>query len=275
MPSSPDSRCPIVSPERIVADAVAAARANAPSRPIVVGLCGPQGSGKSTIAAALTARVPRSATLSLDDLYLTRVERQALARAVHPLFATRGVPGTHDVALGHAVLDALDRGEPVGLPRFDKAVDDRAPPATWPHLPAGCDLLVFEGWCVGARPQDDAALVRPVNALERIEDADAVWRTAINRALAGAYQSLFGRMDLLVLLEPPSFETVVGWRTEQERALRHARPDAPAGMDDAAVRRFVAHYERLTRHILAEMPARADLTLTLDAERRCVSTRQA
>ena len=263
-----------MSSERLLAEVVEAARAKLAPRPLVVGLCGPQGSGKSTLAAALIAHFPRSAVLSLDGLYLTRAERQRLADDVHPLFATRGVPGTHDVGQGLAVFDALDRGEAAVLPRFDKAVDDRAPASTWPHLPAGCDLLVFEGWCVGARPQDKASLIRPVNALEEREDPDAIWRTEVNRALGSTYQALFDRIDLLVLLEPPSFETVGGWRIEQEHALRRSRPDAPASMSDAEVARFVAHYERLTRHILEEMPGRADLAVKLDASRRCVSARR-
>lgn len=199
--------------------------------------------------------------------YLPRTARRELARNVHPLFATRGVPGTHDVALGLQVLGAIDRGEPVLLPRFDKASDDRAAVAEWPNAPAPCDLLIFEGWCVGAAPQADAALAEPINRLERDEDAAADWRVASNAALGGAYQKLFARIDALVLLATPDFATVLAWRREQENALRVSRP-GPAVMDDAEVARFVAHYERLTRHILAEMPARADLVVPLTASRR-------
>ena len=79
--------------------------------PLVLGICGAQGSGKSTLAEALAERLERDglacAVLSLDDLYLTRAERERLARGVHPLLATRGPPGTHDTSLGIAVLDAL------------------------------------------------------------------------------------------------------------------------------------------------------------------------
>ncbi|PTT43253.1 kinase, partial [Stenotrophomonas sp. HMWF022] len=95
----------------LVADRLAGQRSGDP--PLILGLCGAQGSGKSTIAARLAKQVERSAILSLDDLYLTRAERQKLARAVHPLFATRGVPGTHDVALGVETIAAVARGEAV------------------------------------------------------------------------------------------------------------------------------------------------------------------
>lgn len=238
--------------------------------PLVLGLCGSQGSGKSTLAealkAALEAEGRRVAILSLDDLYLGRAARERLACDVHPLFATRGVPGTHDVAQGIALIDAVRAGEPVVLPRFDKARDEPAPAGE--PAPAHLDLLIFEGWCVGARPQDDTALAAPVNALERDEDPQAIWRSAANAALAGPYAQLFARIDRLVLLAAPGFEVVRGWRGEQEDALRARSPDAASGvMDEARLDRFVQHYERLTRHILAEMPDRADRVLRLAPDR--------
>jgi D-glycerate 3-kinase len=126
------------------------------------------------------------------------------------------------------------------------------------------DVVLFEGWCVGARPQPAAALTRPVNALERDADPDGRWRTFVNTALAGAYAPLFARIDRLVLLQAPGFEVVAGWRAEQEAKLR-ARTGR--GMDEAEIARFVAHYERLTRWILQEMPPRADLVFPLRADR--------
>ncbi len=238
----------------------------------VLGVCGAQGSGKSTLAEALGDRMARdgvpTAILSIDDLYLRRAEREELARAVHPLLRTRGVPGTHDVALGLGVIAGLARGEGVMLPRFDKAADDRADEAEWNRAAAGTRLLILEGWCVGARPEAEDALTDPVNALEREEDADGVWRRYVNAALAGEYQRLFARLDRLVLLAAPGFEVVRRWRTQQEEGLRaKAGPDGAGVMSDAQIVRFIQHYERLTRHILAEMPDRADLTIRLGADR--------
>lgn len=258
-----------MSPETAIAALVAErlARRRAGDPPLILGLCGAQGSGKSTVAARLAAQVERSAILSLDDLYLTRAERQTLAREVHPLFATRGVPGTHDVALGVATIAAVARGEAVPLPRFDKAIDDRAPRSTWPRAAEGCELLIFEGWCVGARPQDEVALAAPLNALEAAEDADGTWRRHVNAALATDYPRLFGPIDALVLMMPPEWSTVLRWRTQQEQALRRTRGGGAGVMDDAQLARFVSHYERLTRHIWTEMPGRADLCLKLAEDR--------
>lgn len=246
--------------------------ASKPRRPFVLGICGAQGSGKTTLSDRLEARCRMAgigtAQLSIDDLYLTRTERETLARDVHPLFRTRGVPATHDVALGLGIFEELDRGLPAPLPRFDKAVDDRAPSERWQWAAAGTQVVIFEGWCVGARPQSADALIEPVNALERDEDPAETWRRYVNDALAGPYQQLFARIDLLVLLAAPSFDVVRGWRIEQEHELRGmAGGDAAGVMSDAEVGRFIQHYERLTRHILAEMPDRADLLLRLNEDR--------
>ncbi|HEV8444730.1 MAG TPA: hypothetical protein VGQ27_14690 [Steroidobacteraceae bacterium] len=241
------------------------------ARPLLVGVCGSQGSGKSTaceyLARALSAAGIRVAILSIDDLYLPRAARQDLARRVHPLLLTRGVPGTHEPSLGLRTLAALAAPGHVLLPRFDKACDDREPEYCWVAVEAPVDLILFEGWCVGARPQEPEELPAPVNSLEADEDADGRWRRYVNDALSRDYQDLFAPIDFLVLLAAPSFEVVVRWRNEQEQQLRAARPGAPGIMTDAAIERFVQHYERLTRHILAEMPARADLVLRLNENR--------
>ncbi len=238
----------------------------------VVGLCGPQGSGKSTtvevLAHLLRAADLTVAVLSLDDLYLPRESRARLAREVHPLLQTRGPPGTHDVALGLDVLNGLTRAGPTLIPRFDKGTDDRKPRGDWDQVEGPVDVILFEGWCVGARPQPTADLIPPINALERDEDRQGVWRAYVNNALAGPYQTLFARIDLFALMQPPSFAVVEGWRLQQEHKLRLARGEGAGVMNDAEVRRFVSHFERITRWLIAEAPARADVVIRLDANRR-------
>lgn len=244
-------------------------------RPFVAGICGAQGSGKSWLASGLAERLRsqglRVAVISLDDLYLTQAQRAELARSVHPLLAVRGVPGTHDVALGIELIEALGRPGDVAIPVFDKAQDDRAAPAAWPRTTTPVNIILFEGWCVGAIPQREAALAMPVNDLEASEDPDGRWRRVVNAALDGSYRDLFSRLDTLVLLKAPSFDVVARWREEQEATLRAELMKAgrsTAGLMDApALHRFISHYERLTRHILEEMPNRADLVIELDEQR--------
>jgi D-glycerate 3-kinase len=237
----------------------------------VLGISGLQGSGKSTLAAQVVDAARgtglAAAAVSLDDFYLPAEERRGLARRVHPLLATRGPPGTHDVFLALRTLDALLDGGTPPLPRFDKLGDDRMPAARWPAPARPLDLLVFEGWCLGVPPQPVAALHEPVNALERDEDADGRWRRFCNEALARDYPPLWARIDVLWLLQAPGFEAVPGWRLQQERALQAAAPGR-TGMDAAQVARFVQHYERVSRHALQALPGLADARVPLDAQRR-------
>ena len=246
-------------------------------RAIVVGLSGSQGSGKSTMAAfleiLLKAQGLSTVTLSIDDLYLTLPKRQKLAEKVHPLLRTRGVPGTHEVGLGMDLIDVLCHGRgKVSIPRFDKAEDTRAPSKRWPRVVAPVDVILFEGWCVGAIPQSDDALTQPVNALEGDEDADGAWRRHVNEQLKGDYAALFGRIDILALLKAPSFEVVFEWRSLQERKLaeRVARENLTGTriMSPDQIRRFLMFYQRLTERILAEMPGRADIIMPLDESHR-------
>ncbi|HEX7821750.1 MAG TPA: kinase [Sphingobium sp.] len=265
-----------------VASAIERWLAGAGATPLVVGLCGSQGSGKSTLAERLVDRLAvtgrRTAILSLDDLYLSGEARAALARDVHPLLRTRGVPLTHDVTLGLQLIADMRAGRAIRMPRFDKASDEPAPQDQWTIMAPPVDVILFEGWCVGARPQSDAALIHPVNALEVTQDQDGRWRRAVNSALGERYAALFATLDRLVLLAAPDFAVVQRWRLEQEDALRQRIVQDGGSMsglmDGPAITHFIQHYERLTRSILSEMPARADLVVQLDANRQPITPSQ-
>lgn len=259
----------------------------AAERPVAVGVSGAQGSGKTTFARFLSKWLGRrmqlsAVCLSLDDVYLPRAERQELARRAHPLLATRGVPGTHDVPLAHRTLDALTQpgaARKVAVPVFDKATDERLPEQDWRNVGAPVDIVLFEGWCVGARPQAPESLGDPVNELEAAEDRDTAWRTGVNERLRTDYAELFARLGLLVMLRVPSFDSVFEWRALQERKLRERLQDASAGsegstgLSPAGLKRFIQHYERLTRHMLQTMPAYADVVIDIDENHRMTGFR--
>ncbi len=238
--------------------------------PLCVGINGCQGSGKSTLAALMATLMEAEqqanvAVLSIDDLYLTKLERQALAKTVHPLLKTRGVPGTHDIELGEQVLDALSRQahrDTTAVPRFDKAQDDRADSSQWPTIKGSVDVIILEGWCVGTRPQADAALSDPVNDLEALEDPDGLWRHFVNQSLYN-YQPLFQRMHKLIMLKAPDFNCVYNWRLLQEHKLA-SRQQGKGVMSDAEVARFIQHYQRLTEANIEDLPAFADVTFKLN-----------
>ena len=235
-----------------------------------VGIGGGQGAGKSTLSRLIGAAGAmlgvRIAVLGIDEFYLTKAERQRLGEQVHPLLATRGPPGTHATALASAALAALRHPGAVTVPCFDKGQDDRAGVVTL-HGPV--DVVVLEGWCVGASPAGSAtALAEPINALERDDDRDGRWRRYVDAALRNEYASLFRQLDALVFLQVPDLDAVRRWRLEQERE----RPPE-LRMTAEAVRRFVAHYERVTTRMLAELPTTADVVVRLDHEHRVAGLR--
>ncbi len=240
-------------------------------RPYLLGISGLQGSGKSTLAREVKtqaeARGWPTEVLSLDDFYYSRSDREALAHQVHPLLRTRGVPGTHEIELLLSVLAALPQASeklPVTYPRFDKGRDTRMPPSRWPKVTRPPKLIILEGWALGVRPQLQSALEEPVNELERAEDPDGAWRHWVNKQLRG-YQPLWRKLDALVVLQAPNWELVRQWRSEQEQQLlaRHA----PLAMEASAMDRFLAHFERLSRHALATLPSVADTCVEYDTQR--------
>ena len=256
----------------VVAAVLDRALANRRQRYSVIGLSGLQGSGKSTLAGQVVAlaqsRGIPALTMSIDDFYLGRAARKELARAVHPLLITRGVPGTHDVPLVHFTLDALREASPkrpARIPRFDKGIDTRLPPSRWRHVKHPPRFVILEGWCIGVPPQTQAELRRPINALERDEDADGTWRHWVNGQLKHNYVALWKRFDELAILQAPSFDVVLNWRDEQERALR--KRNAERAQTTQQLERFLQHFERLSRQALKKLPALADLRLVLDARR--------
>lgn len=247
-------------------------------RPYLMGLSGLQGSGKSTLARVIRTQAESrdipTEVLSLDDFYYSRSDREQMAREIHPLLRTRGVPGTHEIELLMSVLAGLPNASdklPVPYPRFDKGRDTRLPPSRWPKVTRPPKLVILEGWALGIRPQTAAALAAPVNELERTEDPDGTWRHWVNKQLRG-YQPLWRKLDALIVLQAPNWDVVRRWRSEQEQMLiaRHA----PLAMDDKAMERFLAHFERLSRHALATLPQLADSCVEYDTERHVIGLNQ-
>ena len=269
--------------QRVAADfsKLKATTSSSVTRPLLLGVNGAQGTGKSTLAALLGCMLTRGAglrcvQLSIDDLYFSRAQRTHLAQRIHPLLQTRGVPGTHDIALGLRLINQFDSvaaaenaSSIVPLPRFNKALDDVMPISDWDEVKAPVDIIILEGWCVGAQPQTTRELVAPINALELKEDAGGLWRNYVNKVLAGDYQKLFSRMDYLIMLKAPSMQAVSEWRWLQEQKLQQkmaqlGKLSAATGlMDKPQIERFIQHYERLTQHMLSELPARAQAVFHL------------
>jgi D-glycerate 3-kinase len=247
---------------------------NGAKGPFFVGLNGCQGSGKSTlsdfIVYVLTEHHNLSVvSLSLDDFYLDQASRHALAQNVHPLLQTRGVPGTHDVALAQSTFDQLQRPGTVAIPRFNKAIDNPIPKDQWQTIKSPPDVVIVEGWCWGTPAQTSAELIDPVNTLEADEDALGIWRGYVNQQLTDNYQPLYNQMNYWVMLKAPSFKQVYHWRLEQEQKLAAKVTDGSSGiMNESQIARFIQHYQRLTEHSLKTLPERCNQVFHLDATRQ-------
>jgi len=193
----------------------------------IIGMQGCQGSGKSTLADFLRILLQlkyglKVAVLSLDDFYLNPEERKSLAENVHPLMVTRGVPGTHDITLALETIDKLKKlntHNSLALPRFDKATDKRATPENWPTVSGPVDLILLEGWCIGATAQTQVELSPALNKLESEEDHKGQWRQYVNTCLKQEYQTLFMLIDRLLVIQAPNFSCVYQWRALQEQKL--------------------------------------------------------
>lgn len=240
---------------------------------IVVGLQGCQGAGKSTLCELVPDLAQqlyrlRVGIVALDDVYLGHDERQQLAQREHPLWITRGVPGTHDSQLACDILQRLAKGtdESVSIPIFDKGTDDRLDREH--QMQGPYDVVIFEGWCVGLGSCSDRDWQTPINPLEQQEDAEMKWRNRIRQQLEGPYQQLFSLFDHLAIMLVPAWETVSLWRGQQEQKLRLDRgDDASHSMDDAALSRFLDHYERLTRWTIETLPSQADFVARIAQDR--------
>ncbi|WP_281556321.1 kinase [Thalassomonas sp. RHCl1] len=248
---------------------------------VFVGINGCQGSGKSTLCDYMTRVLINEHQLntiscSLDDFYLDQLQRQQLAKSVHPLLASRGVPGTHDMLLLSDTLKKLANADTgFSLAKFDKASDNPVPHRLWPTVSAKTDIVLFEGWCWGTPPQQENELWFPVNRLEQEQDRQGIWRKFVNHQLAQFYQPLYRYMDLWLMLKAPSFDCVYRWRLEQEQKLRQKLADASGSnniMTDTEIANFVQHFQRLSQHSLNTLPGKVDHLLTLDRDRRIIQS---
>ena len=245
--------------------------------PYFVGLSGGQGSGKTTLSdfiqVVLSAVSKKSVTgFSIDDIYKSPGEREKQSRKIHPLCKVRGVPGTHDVQMGLKVLESLCNASEETLtpiPSFSKPLDRHKPTEDWKVFQGRPDFIFFDGWCAGARPISEKEWKPPMNDLEKEEDPNGVWSKWSNKELAGDYQDLFRRFDLLLMIKVPGIEYVYKSRWLQEQTLEKTLKDPELRdkiMTKEEVYRFVMHYERLTHYILEEMPSFSDMVLERDEE---------
>jgi len=247
---------------------------NSISHPLIVGISGGQGSGKTTFVEFLKKILEfkynlKCYSISIDDIYKTKRDRFLLSKRKHKLFFTRGVPGTHDTKYlinYFKNLEDLRAGKKIfTIPKFNKAIDDRLSKKHWYQFSNKCDIILFEGWCVGATDENNRSiLANPINNLEKVEDRQCVWRKLVNNHLKKDYKILYSFIDFMIYLKAPSFKKVLEWRTLQEKKLSKFKKEKNLIMNNSQLKRFVMFYERITQHMFKHMPKSADIVIPIN-----------
>ena len=238
---------------------------------LFLGLSGGQGSGKTTVVGILKIILKKYFkrkihVTSIDDFYKTLEERNKISSTIHPLFKTRGVPGTHDTNLIKKFFDFIKKKKfkKFKLPKFDKSLDDRLKKKYCFNIKKKPEVVILEGWCVGAKPQSNSLLKKPINILEKYEDKDLIWRKHANHKLKKEYKKLFAMIDYFIFMKIPYFNMVFKWRLLQERKLKKMSHTKKKIMSYNKIKRFIMFYQRITLQMLKDMPKIASVVLTLN-----------
>ena len=246
------------------------------NRTLLVGLSGSQGSGKSTVSQILKIILQSYFKLnvvcfSIDDFYKTQFERKKMSKLIHPLFMTRGVPGTHNSKMLYNTLKNLKKKKfsTLKIPKFDKSIDNRLKIKYWQKIKKKPDIIIFEGWCVGAKPQSLKELKKPINLLEKNEDTKLTWRKKVNNELKTNYKNIFKLIDKKIYLKVPSFKYVLKWRILQERKIRSKLKKKT--MTNNEIKRFIMFYERITRNMLKTLNFKSKLVINMHTNHKLKS----
>jgi D-glycerate 3-kinase len=242
-------------------------------KPYFIGLAGGQGTGKTTISSIIKIILEKYFKkkvfkISIDDFYKTRKERINLSKKIHPMLMTRGVPGTHDIKM---MLDFFKKAKnkkfkKLKLPNFNKAIDDRFPKKNWNNINEQPDIIIFEGWCVGARPEINKTLKKSINSLEKTSDQNLIWRHHVNQQLKTKYKKLYSQLNCMIYLKAKNFSLLQKWRLKQEKKLwlKTKNKSSHKIMSKGDVINFMQTYQRITQNMFKNTPKYASIILNLN-----------
>jgi len=251
-------------------------------KPFIVGLGGGQGTGKTTITSIISIVLKKYFKLnvfkiSIDDFYKTRKERILLSKKVHPSLITRGVPGTHDVSSMFSFFKRVKSKNfrALKLPKFNKAIDDRYNKKLWHSIKKKPDIIIFEGWCVGARAEKNNSLKKAINSLERNNDKKLIWRKFVNQQLKLKYKKLYTQLDCMLFLKANNFRLLQQWRLKQEKKLwlKNERSRNNKIMNKKDVIKFMQTYQRITQNMLKHAPKYSSMILNLNRNHQIKSVK--
>ena len=238
---------------------------------LFLGFSGGQGSGKTTVVKILKIILKKFFKRkihisSIDDFYKTSKDRNKMSNTVRPLFKTRGVPGTHDIKLLKNFFYFIKREnfKKIKLPKFDKSKDDRLKKNFWINLKERPEIVILEGWCVGAQPQSNFLIKKPINMLEKHEDKDLTWRKQVNEKLKKEYKKIFSMIDFYIFMKIPNFNMVFKWRLLQENKLRKKSQFKRKIMSYNEIKRFIMFYQRITLQMIKDLSKSASVVIFLN-----------
>ena len=238
---------------------------------LILGFSGGQGSGKTTVTGILKIILKkffkrRIHVSSIDDFYKTLEDRNKISNKIHPLLKTRGVPGTHDINLVKNFFNIIRKKKfkKIKIPKFEKAMDNRLEKKYWFNIKQKPEIVILEGWCVGARPQSNSLIKRPINILEKYEDKDLKWRKYVNEKLKKEYKKLFLMIDHLIFMKIPNFKVVFKWRLLQEKKLKKKSYSNKKIMSYNEIKRFIMFYERITLQMIKDLTKSASIVMSLN-----------
>ena len=237
---------------------------------LFLGFSGGQGSGKTTVAKILKIILKKFFkreiyVSSIDDFYKTLKDRNEMSHTIHPLFKTRGVPGTHDISLVKKFFDFIKKKnfKKFKLPKFDKSMDERLKKKYWSNIKKRPEIVILEGWCVGAKPQSNSIINKSINVLEKYEDKHLIWRKYANEKLKKEYKKLFAMIDHFIFMKIPNFNVVYEWRLLQETKLRKKSHSSKKIMSYNEIKRFIMFYERITLQMIKDLSKSASVVIFL------------
>ena len=227
---------------------------------LFLGLSGGQGSGKTTTSKILKIIIKKFfkreiQIISIDDFYKTLRERYKMSYKIHNLFKTRGVPGTHDIKLLTKIFNNLRKNKLKSFksPKFDKSTDERYQKKHWHSIKKKPEIIILEGWCVGAKSQSNSLIKKTVNILEKNEDKNFIWRRYVNEKLKKEYKTLFSKIDHFIFIKIPDFKMVFKWRFIQEKKLRKKSHSNKKIMNSQEIKRVIMFYQRITLQMIKDL----------------------
>ena len=249
-------------------------------KPYFVGLAGGQGTGKTTTSSLIKIILSKYFKLdvfriSIDDFYKTRKERISLSKRIHPMLLTRGVPGTHDInmMLNFFKKSKSKKFKRLKLPIFNKAIDDRFSKKHWYDLKKKPDVIIFEGWCVGAKSEKNNTLKKTINSMEKTKDQKQIWRKYVNDQLKSKYKKLYSQLNCLIYLKAKDFSLLQKWRLKQERKLwvKSKKNLNTKIMSKGNVLTFMQTYQRVTQNMFKYTPKYASVIINLNSNHQIKS----